>query len=190
MIIDFTINNTRIKRTDSNYLVNLSKGYLQCRFNFLTDDWEGLEKYALFNVKGENYRHRIYNGEVFNLPDEIHNHKYFYVQAYGMDDEQDKHLTTNKIIISLDNEIIQPLYIKDDKIEDMVNMVGGIINEKVDSFKVDSNKLICYFDGTPIQIIPINNNILMDFLTENYIDIDARKLDSKGLLFYERYKLI
>ena len=189
MLLEFNVNNQRIRRTDDNYLVNLSKGYLECRFSFTSDEWDELETYAVFTVKGENYRHQVQNGTVFSLPDELMKHKYFYVQAYGINDELNKHLTTNSIVISLDNAIIQPLLIKDEKIESMVNMIGDIINDKINNFKIDGGKLICYYDETPLTIIPINDNRLLDFLTENYIEIDARKLTQKGQIFYERYRL-
>ena len=189
MLIEFNVNNQRIRRTDNNYLVNLSKGYLECRFRFTSDDWAGLETYVVFTAKGENYRHQVQNDNVFPLPDELMKHKYFYVQAYGINDESNKQLTTNTITISLDNAIIQPLLIKDEKIEEMVNMLGTLINEKINNFRVDGNKLICYYDETPLTIIPINNNLLLNFLTENYIEIDTRKLTTKGQIFYERYKL-
>ncbi len=189
MIIDFTVSNAMLRRTDNNYLVNLSKGYLQYRFSFTTDEWDELDKYVLFTVKGKNCRCRVSDGEVFSLPDELHNHKYFYVQAYGMNDELNRHLTTNTIVISLDKSIIKPLLINDEKIENMVNMLGDIINEKINNFKVDGNKLICYYDETPLTIIPIQDQNMLDFLTEDYIEIDTRKLTQKGLLFYEIYKL-
>lgn len=189
MLLEFDVNNQRIRRTDDNYLVNLSKGYLECRFSFTSEEWDELECYAVFSVKGDNYRHQVQNGTVFPVPDELMKHKYFYVQAYGINDELNKHLTTNSIVISLDNAIIQPLLIKDEKIESMVNMIGDIISDKINNFKIDGNKLICYYDETPLTIIPINDNQLLDFLTDNYIEIDTRKLTTKGQIFYERYRL-
>lgn len=188
MLLEFRISGQHLQRTDNIYLVNLSKNYLKCSFMFTTNEWDDLEKYVTFTAKSKNYRYMI-NDDVLEVPNDLLGYKYFYIQIYGLNEEKDTILTTNSIVISFDNEIAKPLLIKDRKMEDMINALGEIVNGKVDSFRTDGNKLICYFEDTPIQIIPINDNTLLDFLMENYIEIDTKKLNSKGMLFYERYRL-
>lgn len=48
-ILKFSISNQKIFRTDDLHVVAKSKSYLHAEFSFLSDDWEGLTKTAIFD---------------------------------------------------------------------------------------------------------------------------------------------
>lgn len=55
MDLTFTIKNQTIKRTDNSEPVQLSKNYLNAKFEFETPDWDGLVKTAIFLVGERAY---------------------------------------------------------------------------------------------------------------------------------------
>lgn len=55
--LNFEVNNQIINRLDNNILVNKSRNYVNCNFEFKTPDWQGLPKFALFKDDwGNTYR--------------------------------------------------------------------------------------------------------------------------------------
>lgn len=192
MILDFRINNQRLERLDNNYLVNLSNNYIKCRFSFMSEDWENLNKYITFNSKTNNYRYPLNNQDnLLIVPNELLRGKYFHVKAYGYNQEEELLITTNDVIIVLDTVDDDPLTIipTNEGFEEVINWLSEKINSKVTHFKVEGRKLLCYKDKQIIQIIPINNESIMNLLNEPFIDIDTSKLTDEGLLFYRRYEL-
>lgn len=54
-IVEFKVRNQIISRSDSFQVVAKSRNYLYARFDFLTDDWKGKTKTAIFKTDGQNY---------------------------------------------------------------------------------------------------------------------------------------
>ena len=54
-IIKFNVRNQNISRIDNFYVVAKSKSYLTAEFSFLTPDWQGVTKTAIFHDKDTSY---------------------------------------------------------------------------------------------------------------------------------------
>lgn len=191
MNLNFNIQNQMMTRTDNSYLVNLTRNYITCTFNFLTDDWTGLDKYITFNSKNENYRFLFNDGSALAVPNDLLKRKYFHVKAYGLDMEDDLTLTTNDVTIVLDTVDNDPLLSvsTNKEMEDIINWLSSVVNRKVDRFEVKGRRVLCYKNDDIIQIIPINDECVMNLLNEPFIDVNTEKLTEDGLLFYRRHNL-
>lgn len=86
--LNFNVKNQILERTDKQVLVNKSRNYLECNFNFTTDDWEGLSKVAIFkNSFGESFTSYLGNDRECNcmVPSPALVGDYFKVSIYGGD---------------------------------------------------------------------------------------------------------
>ena len=198
MILNFTVYEQKLRRTDDNYIVNLSKEYLECQFNFPTSDWEGLEKYATFTVKGRSYRFKLDNEDKVRVPNDVLVYKYFYIKLHGLTQNEDTLITTDELIIILKVVDNKPLLSipTDESVEDVITVLKNKINEKVDHFEINGKQLLCYSGETIIQIIPLSflddyydKDEIHSLLNETLINVDASELADKGLLIFERYNL-
>lgn len=54
-ILKFEVTNQQIKRTDDFLPVHASKDYLKAHFDFLTDEWDGLTRTAIFESHRQAY---------------------------------------------------------------------------------------------------------------------------------------
>lgn len=70
MDLTFTIKNQSIKRTDSTEPIQLSKNYLNAKFEFETPDWDGLVKTAIFAV-GERAYNVVLENDSCKVPYEV-----------------------------------------------------------------------------------------------------------------------
>ena len=70
MDLTFTIKNQSIKRTDSTEPIQLSKNYLNAKFEFETPDWDGLVKTAIFAV-GERAYNVVLTNDGCKVPYEV-----------------------------------------------------------------------------------------------------------------------
>ena len=198
MILEFKIKNQKLIRIDNEYLVNLSQEYLQCNFDFLTSDWEGLEKYVTFKVKGKSYLYLIEENMV-RVPNDILKYKYFYIKLHGLKKDENLKITTNELIILLKitgwkENTYTPS--KDLSSKDILTLLKDKIDDKVDHFVLEDNKLLCYSGNELKQIIPFDflNNYydkseINEMLNETIINVDVSQLASQGYLIFEKYNL-
>ena len=125
MDLEFTINNQTLKRTDSNKPVDYSNEYLKCQFDFLSDDWEDLGKFAIFRTGDKNYRVAINDGECI-VPFDALQVNQFALTVYGIDG--DTRITTNLVYIKLGKsgfvtEYDESSYFNPDMTEELLDMV-------------------------------------------------------------------
>lgn len=89
MDLNFEIENQILRRIDSSEnIVNKSKNYLNCNFNFLTPDWDDLIKIAVFESETGEKIHRYlgkYPTSKINVPGQVLNGDYFKLSVYGGD---------------------------------------------------------------------------------------------------------
>ena len=95
MNLEFEIVNQSLKRTDSEKPADYSNEYLKCIFNFESDDWESMGKFAIFKAGTLNYRVAINDGECI-VPFDALQHNRFALTVYGVDGEV--RITTNIIL--------------------------------------------------------------------------------------------
>ena len=70
MDLTFQVKNQNIKRTDSTEPIQLSKNYLNAKFEFETPDWDGLVKTAIFAV-GERAYNVVLENDSCKVPYEV-----------------------------------------------------------------------------------------------------------------------
>lgn len=196
MILNFKIYGQKLRRLDDNYVVNLSKEYLQCNFVF-SDDWSALTKYATFSVKGRHYRFEISDG-VVRVPNDVLKYKYFYIQVHGVNGNGEQVITTDELIIVLKisgytDNMSQS---SDSEVTDIYTLMKNKLDKKIDHFSLEENNLICYSENNVVQIIPLtflNNYYTKDevngLLNKTITDVDTSELASNGLMIFRRYNL-
>ena len=98
MNLTFTIDQQKLKRTDTMQPVDFSNEYLKCCFNFRSDDWEDLGKFAIFHTGDKNYRVAISENECY-VPYDVLKHNKFLLTVYGV--YEDIRITTNYLWVHL-----------------------------------------------------------------------------------------
>ena len=99
MILSFEINNQIIQRLDNNVLVNKSKDYVSCSFIFKTDEWVGVEKFAIFKDSwNESYMVNlgVESSIAVTPPEDVLKGTFFKVSVYGGD-----RVTSNELTVAL-----------------------------------------------------------------------------------------
>ena len=86
MELKFKVKHQVLKRTDSHTIVDLSQDYLSCRFNFISEEWEGLPKYVIF-TSSAGINNLIYLGtdmeKIVPVPNLMLQGNKFKVTIYG-----------------------------------------------------------------------------------------------------------
>ena len=196
MILNFKIYGQKLRRLDNNYIVDLSKDYLQCNFEY-SPDWEELTKYATFSVKGRHYRFEINNVTV-RVPYDVLNYKYFYLEVSGISEDGKEVITTDTLIIIMKisgyTEHLTPSC--DDEVTDVYTILKEKLKTKIDDIKIENNNLVCYSENTIIKIIPLSfidnyydKSEINELFNRTFIDVDASELASNGYLIFEKYNL-
>lgn len=98
MEIQCTINHQTLT-IEQRKLANHSQKYLEISFDFKTDDWNGLTKFALFHSHGKTYRVPLTNGKA-TAPNAVLTGDRFSIGAYGLG-EDELRVTTNQCRFSL-----------------------------------------------------------------------------------------
>ncbi len=84
MIIEFEVKNQTIKRLDENTVVAGSKNYLQAKFNFVTPEWETIEKTARFTKDSCTYNTQLADDMCY-VPAEVLKSGFVSVSVFGGD---------------------------------------------------------------------------------------------------------
>lgn len=136
MDLEFTINNQTLKRTDTTHPVDLSNEYLKCQFDFLSDDWEDLGKFAIFRTGDKNYRVAINDGECI-VPFDALQVNQFALTVYGVDG--DTRITTNLVYIKLGKSGFVTEYDESSYFNpDMTEQLCEALTKKADKTYVDN----------------------------------------------------
>lgn len=69
-VLQFTVTNQQIERTDEFTVVEGSENYLQAQFNFATPDWEGLVKTGVFIDESGDVHTSICLNDICDVPPE------------------------------------------------------------------------------------------------------------------------
>lgn len=99
--LKFKIENQKLTFLDKEFIVDKSNNYLKLFFEFATQDWNDLHKFAILkNSKRKAYQFRITDKEAIIVPSEVLIGKYFLISIYGADINTNR-ITTNEIRINL-----------------------------------------------------------------------------------------
>jgi len=121
MDLEFNVNNQTLKRKDSNQVVTSSSEYLQLVFDFETDDWENLSKYAFFRTGHINYPFELTDDSII-VPAYFLNDKYLLFGLLGLGDGEVR-ITTNVLRLHLENSYY------DSETVDVRNFLDVIVDE-------------------------------------------------------------
>ena len=196
MILNFKVYGQKLRRLDNNYIVDLSKDYLQCNFEF-GSDWDDLTKFATFSVKGRHYRFEI-NDNIVRVPYDVLKYKYFYLEVNGVSSDGEEIVTTDTLIIVMKisgyTEHLTPSC--DDEVVDIYTLLKQKIKTKIDDVQVINNNMVFYSEGDIVKVVPLpfvddyyDKSEINGLLNETFIDVDASELASNGYLIFERYNL-
>ena len=131
MDLEFNVNNQTLKRKDSNQVVTSSSEYLRLVFDFETDDWENLTKYAFFRTGHINYPFELTEDKVI-VPAYFLNDKYLLFGLFGIGDG-DIRITTNVLRLHLENSYYDSETVDvRNFLEVEVDRLDGRIDGKVD----------------------------------------------------------
>lgn len=99
MEIQFRINNQTLNRVGGNRPANKSQDFLKLTFDFLTTDWNGLTRFALFSYQDIKYRVPLTNDACI-VPNAVLQGGMFSFSIYGVNDDSVR-ATTNRLTVYL-----------------------------------------------------------------------------------------
>ena len=85
------------KNGDFSNIIRGTKGYLECNFNFIGDDWKGYKLIAVFESKNVEYAIPI-KSRACTVPDEVTDSSNFILKIIGVKDKQK--ILTNRVLVS------------------------------------------------------------------------------------------
>ena len=176
MDLEFTINNQTLKRTDTTHPVDLSNEYLKCQFDFLSDDWEDLGKFAIFRTGDKNYRVAISENECY-VPYDVLKHSKFLLTVYGV--HENIRITTNYLWVHLKSSAFTTEYDESGEFNpDMTEEIWLKINELDNRIQRLENSII--LKGTS-RIIQTDESVEL----YAYCKADGMPCINKKIYFYE-----
>ena len=131
MDLEFTVNNQTLKRKDSNQVVTSSSEYLRLVFDFETDDWENVSKYAFFRTGHINYPFELTEDKIV-VPAYFLNSNYLLFGLYGISDGNVR-ITTNVLRLHLENSYYDSETVD---VRNFLELEVGCLDERIDG-KVD-----------------------------------------------------
>lgn len=157
--LSFSIYGQYLKRVDVKTIANKSKNILECKFNFKTDIWNEVDKFALFKNRTDTYSMHLGTGNVVDciVPWEVLKGKYFKVTVYGGD-----LITTNEVTIPL----VKSGYTDDitptrEPTKDVFIEIFESLDNKIDEIKWEDDSIKCYSNGK------LKDVINLPFVTED-----------------------
>ena len=159
MILKFTITNQRISY-EKVEAVNKSRNYLIATFSFMTDDWEGLNKYVTFKTRDKNHIILIQDEEMI-VPNDCLLQKSFKVSVHGTSDDNETVITTNEkvVIIGMAGLTHELTNNNEDETDissmDIVNYLQLKSKQFYDYAVIEDNIIKLYNNGQVINELPI-----------------------------------
>ena len=96
MKLTFEINNQILARTDKNKVVADSRNYLYAEFAFLSEDWNGITKTAIFRKGNKSFKIILDEDNTCLVPWEVLECGTMFVSVFGGD-----LITTNSLVVSI-----------------------------------------------------------------------------------------
>ena len=168
MILQFTITNQRISY-EKVEAVNKSRNYLIATFSFMTDDWDGLNKYVTFKTRDKNHIILIQDEEMI-VPNDCLLQKSFKVSVHGTSDDNETVITTNEKVIIIDMAGFTHELTDNNEDEtdissiDLVNYLQLKSKQFYDYAIIENNTIRLYNNGQVINNLPIS--ITYDQITD------------------------
>lgn len=170
MNLDFIVKNQILSRNDEKVIANKSKNYLVCNFSFLSEDWRGIEKFAIF--KDENSS--AYNVNLGTSckcsctpPSDVLSGDFFRITVYGCY-EGNLITTTEKTVAMLDSGYTCNIQSPCDNGEDVFGQIFDLLNSKIEDIVYDDDSLLIYSNGQLVNTISIFSQDLVNDLLDTF----------------------
>lgn len=179
MDLEFNVNNQVLKRIDMNKPADLSSEYLKCIFNFESDDWESMGKFAIFKTGKLNFRVAINDSECI-VPFDALQHSRFALTVYGVDG--DVRITTNIISVRLMgsgfvSEYDESSYFNPDMTEELLDLVEQKVYISVfDETVTGINESISGLESSKLDKTTYNTDIPV--IRSDITDLENSKVDN------------
>ena len=148
MILEFEVNNQKLKRLDKNYIVDKSVNYLYARFDFETDDWSTCDKIATFKAGKTVYEEPLNELNDFTCPvpwEVLCESNYFLVSVVGLDEAIDTRITTNTVQAKLNaSEYVEEKKRSGEHTPDVFSMIFKLLRGKFTSVELKNDELLFY----------------------------------------------
>ena len=179
MELTFEITNQSLKRIDTNKPADYSNEYLKCQFDFQSEDWGPMGKFAIFKTGELNYRVAINDGECI-VPFDALQVNQFALTVYGIDG--DTRITTNLVYIKLGKsgfvtEYDESSYFNPDMTEELLDMVEQKVYISVfDETVTGINESIGGLESSKLDKTTYNTDIPV--IREDIADLENSKVDN------------
>lgn len=167
------ISEQKLIRQDNEIIIDKSQGIINCQFKFHNTEhisWEGIDKFAIFtNIYNDRNYVRLGKGLdcTCTIPSEAMVGRMMNVTVYG-----GEHITTNQVSF-----ILTPSHYHNHKPtsssnckKDIFTDIYNHLENKIDDIDIIDDKLLIFKDGEIIKIVNVNEAILDDYYTKEYID--------------------
>ena len=102
--LNFIVNGQNLTKKDKFETVSMTAGYLEAKFEFSTDDWEGTTKTAIFK-SGDQVKSVVLENDSCTIPDDVlKSTGLIYVSVYG--EKDDGYRITSSIEMFKQNETL------------------------------------------------------------------------------------
>ena len=164
----------KLIRQDNEIIIDKSQGIINCQFQFHNTEnisWEGINKFAIFtNIF--NDRNYVHLGKGLDctctIPSEAMVGRVMNVTVYG-----GEHITTNHVSFILTPSHYHkpsPTITSSKCGKDIFTSIYNHLENKIDDIDIIDDKLLIFKDGEIVKIVNVNEAILDDYYTREYID--------------------
>lgn len=151
--LNFTVENQLLNRIGSKVIVNKSKNLI-CNFSFKTDEWLGIDKFAIFK-DDEDVAYNIYLGTDCDcsctIPNDVLNGDLFKISVYG----GNLITTTEKTVILLSSGYTTDIQPVNDTGVDVFSQIFSSLNNKIDNVSYNNGLLSFKIGDRELVSIPI-----------------------------------
>lgn len=179
-ILNFTVENQSLSKKNDFFNVEGTVGYLYAKFDFLTDDWNGTVKKAIFKNKLVGAKGVLLNDDKCEVPPEVLTKNGLIEVSVAGTSGEDYKITTNSEMFLLNKTLSETDV--DDFTPDMFQQIIGLIAGKADNMDISGNKLILKSGETVIATVDIPaasdeaiENSVNSYLQDNPIEIVTDK---------------
>lgn len=201
MVVEFDVYNQRmIPLNEKPYIVNKSRNYLQLKFNFKTEDWNGLNKFILFRVKDKHYLEELGTGDevIITVPNYTIKNNFLIFTVYGQSYQDDFRITTKERVVILKKSGYTKHIDKYDgeTIDyDVISILVERISKAFTDIEINENNIVFFnFDNEVVKIIPMNflenyydKQEIDEKFSKTIIDVDASELAETGYLIFNKF---
>lgn len=185
MDLNFEVKEQIIKRLDNNVLVNKSKNYVLCHFDFKTIEWEDENKFAIFKDSwGHSYKCVLGTDSICEcyVPNDALKGTSFKVSVYCGDLITSNELTIILIPSGYTTNITSPSGFED---SDVFVTIFDELESKIDKVLYADSSIQCWSGSTLLYEIPLVVDSALDNNSTNPVEnrVVSDALDGKADIF-------